>query len=39
MDVVVPLTNEVRVPQILVMVLGASNYTFAVATWIQGLPD
>ncbi|CAO0820713.1 hypothetical protein DFAR_1840003 [Desulfarculales bacterium] len=31
-DVVVPLTGEVRVPQILVAVLSASNYTFAAAT-------
>ncbi|CAO0824267.1 hypothetical protein DFAR_550013 [Desulfarculales bacterium] len=38
MDVVVPLTGEVRVPQIFVVVLGASSYTFVEATWTQGLP-
>ncbi|CAO0822867.1 hypothetical protein DFAR_3340027 [Desulfarculales bacterium] len=38
-DVVVPLTGEVRAPQIFVAVLGASNYIFAEATWTHGLPD
>jgi transposase len=32
-------TGEVRKAQIFVAVLGASNYTFAEATWSQGLPD
>jgi len=32
-------TGEVRFAQIFVAVLGASNYTFAEATWSQGLPD
>ena len=39
MDVVNPLTGEVRDAQIFVAVLGASSYTFAEATWTQGLPD
>lgn len=32
-------TGEVREAQIFVAVLGASNYTFAEATWTQGLED
>ena len=32
-------TGEVRDAQIFVAVLGASNYTFAEATWTQALPD
>ena len=32
-------TGEVHEAQIFVAVLGASNYTFAEATWTQGLPD
>ena len=32
-------TGEVREAQIFVGVLGASNYTFAEATWTQTLPD
>ena len=32
-------TGEVRFAQIFVAVLGASNYTFAEATWTQRLPD
>jgi transposase len=32
-------TGEVRDAQIFVMVMGASNYTFAEATWTQRLPD
>jgi len=32
-------TGESREAQIFVAVLGASNYTFAEATWTQGLPD
>ncbi len=32
-------TGEVRTAQVFVGVLGASNYTFAEATWSQSLPD
>ena len=32
-------TGELRAAQVFVAVLGASNYTYAEATWIQGLPD
>lgn len=32
-------TGEVRQAQIFVAVLGASNYTYAEATWSQALPD
>ena len=32
-------TGEIRQAQIFVAVLGASNYTFAEATWTQGLED
>jgi transposase len=34
-----PGTGEVRQAAVLVAVLGASNYTFAEATWTQGLAD
>jgi transposase len=34
-----PLTGEIRMAEIFVAVLGASNYTFAEATWSQTLPD
>lgn len=37
--IVSPSTGEVRQAQIFVAVLGASNYTFAEATWSQSLPD
>ena len=37
--IVSPTTGEVRQAQIFVAVLGASNYTFAEATWSQSLPD
>lgn len=37
--VVDPETGEVREAQIFVGVLGASNFTFAEATWSQSLPD
>ena len=37
--VVDPRTGEIREAQIFVAVLGASNYTYAEATWSQGLPD
>ena len=33
------MTGEVRQAQIFVAVLGASNYTYAEATWTQTLPD
>jgi transposase len=39
MAVVDAKTGESREGQIFVAVLGASNYTFAEATWTQGLPD
>ena len=32
-------TGELREAQIFVAVLGASNYTYAEATWTQTLPD
>lgn len=32
-------SGEIRTAQIFVAVLGASNYTFAEATWSQSLPD
>ncbi len=32
-------TGEIREAQIFVAVLGASNYTYAEATWSQALPD
>jgi len=32
-------TGEVHAAQIFIAVLGASNYTFAIATWSQALPD
>jgi transposase len=34
-----PATGEVRDAEIFVAVLGASNYTYAEATWTQALPD
>ena len=34
-----PLTGEVRYAQIFVATLGASNYTYAEATFTQQLPD
>ena len=39
MDVVDAATGEVRTAQIFVSALGASNYTYAEATWTQQLPD
>jgi transposase len=39
MPVVDPLTGEVHAAAIFIAVLGASNYTFAEATWSQSLPD
>jgi len=37
--IVDPATGEVREAEIFVGVLGASNYTYAEATWTQTLPD
>jgi transposase len=34
-----PSTGEARTAQLFVAVLGASNYTYAEATWTQGLAD
>ena len=34
-----PATGEIRDAQVFVAVLGASNYTYAEATWSQALPD
>src|SRR5262249_24797468 len=39
MPVVNALTGEVREVAIFIAVLGASNYTYAEATWTQSLPD
>jgi transposase len=39
MPVVCASSGEIRTAQIFVAVLGASNYTFAEATWSQSLPD
>ena len=39
MEVVNPDTGEIRTAQIFVAVLGASNYTFACATWSQNQGD
>ena len=38
-DITDPQTGIVREAQIFVAALGASNYTFAEATWTQSLPD
>ena len=38
-EIVDPTTGEVRTAQIFVAALGASNYTYAEATWTQQLPD
>ena len=37
--IVDPLTGEVRLAEIFVGVLGASNLTYAEASWTQSLPD
>lgn len=39
MPVIDGITGEIRQAQLFVAVLGASNYTFAEATWTQQLPD
>ncbi len=38
-EVVDASTGELRAAQVFVAVLGASNYTYAEATWTQSLPD
>lgn len=38
-DIIDPDTGEIRAAQIFVGILGASNYTYAEATWSQQLPD
>ena len=38
-EVIDPATGAVREAQVFVAVLGASNYTYAEATWTQGLAD
>jgi len=38
-EVIERTTGEVRTAQIFVAVLGASNYTYAEASWTQSLPD
>jgi transposase len=37
--IVDPATGEVRLAEIFVTVLGASNLTYTEATWTQSLPD
>jgi transposase len=37
--IVQPHTGEIRTAQVFVAVLGASNYTYAEATWSQSLQD
>jgi len=39
LPIVDPATGEIRESQVFVAVLGASNYTYAEATWTQALPD
>jgi|HubBroStandDraft_5_1064220.scaffolds.fasta_scaffold63843_1 transposase len=39
LDVIDPTTGEIRTAAIFVAVLGASNYTYAEATWDQKLPN
>jgi transposase len=38
-DIIDPETGQIHPAQIFIAVLGASNYTFAEATWTQSLPD
>jgi transposase len=38
-DIIDPITGEVRSASIFVAVLGASNYTYVEATWDQSLPN
>jgi transposase len=37
--IVDPLTGEARMTELFIAVLGASNLTYADATWTQSLPD
>ena len=37
--IVDPLTGEVRMAELFIAVLGASNFTYADASWTQSLPD
>ena len=39
LQIIDPTTGEARSAELFVAVLGASNYTFAEATWSQQLPD
>ncbi len=39
MEIIDRLTGEIKYAQIFVAVMGASNYTYAEATWSQSLPD
>jgi len=39
LPIVNPATGEIKDAQVFVAVMGASNYTFAEATWSQALPD
>lgn len=39
MPIIDGLTGEIREAQVFLAVLGASNYTYAEATWSQSLPD
>ena len=38
-DVIDSATSEIRAAQIFIAVLGASNYTYAEASWTQQLED
>jgi len=38
-DVVCPKTGEVRTAQMFVATMGASNFTYVEASWMQTLPD
>jgi transposase len=39
LEITNPLTGEIRMAEIFVAVLGASNYTYAEVTWSKTLPD
>ena len=39
LEVIDPATGEARTAQLFIAALGASNYTYAEATWTQGLSD
>lgn len=38
-DIIDPISNQIRSAEIFIGVLGASNYTYAEATWTQQLED